>query len=411
MDENQGITYAVIGENESNDSCGQNITRLADTLGSLSIPTVELPPMIGSLQVLQGASQIVDLQDALSYSLAEKMSEAITPLMAQTEALREISESGIASLAFQSETIKKIDVASTLFLDDQIKNLQSISLSAMTDLMSPQLEAIKGASESLIESIDRVTKRLSNDSLSLVADSISNALKFDYSALFHGLENLSDLFHFDIPERISIDAYKNRFNSALFSARWFPFVAQCMPMRMLLEINEVILHTREKSKSRADKLDKVIFKYFDDVKIKEVKRGWKELELLPFENRILCQAVEAYRRREYAITTIVLSTFWEKIVAEKAGRAEEYRTIKKATNNFEVLVEQNELPQLYNQFFKEYIMYNCCSEKEVKKDVPGRHGMAHGWFSAYPTRKAALNAIIFTDFLLNLEPVYEKMEE
>ncbi len=37
--------------------------------------------------------------------------------------------------------------------------------------------------------------------------------------------------------------------------------------------------------------------------------------------------------------------------------------------------------------------------------VKDRHGVAHGWYSHYPNKKAALNAILFTGFILNLEPL------
>ena len=56
-------------------------------------------------------------------------------------------------------------------------------------------------------------------------------------------------------------------------------------------------------------------------------------------------------------------------------------------------------------FFDEYIMYNCESVEEVKEDVPGRNSSAHSWYNKYPSRKAALNAILFTDFLLDIEPL------
>ena len=48
-------------------------------------------------------------------------------------------------------------------------------------------------------------------------------------------------------------------------------------------------------------------------------------------------------------------------------------------------------------------MYSCYSVEEVIDDVPGRNSSAHSWYSEYPSKKAALNAILFTDFLLRLE--------
>lgn len=45
----------------------------------------------------------------------------------------------------------------------------------------------------------------------------------------------------------------------------------------------------------------------------------------------------------------------------------------------------------------------------MKSDVPGRHGIAHCWYDTYPNRKMALNAIIFTDFLLELKPIEKNL--
>ena len=43
-------------------------------------------------------------------------------------------------------------------------------------------------------------------------------------------------------------------------------------------------------------------------------------------------------------------------------------------------------------------------------DVPGRHSFAHAWYTKYPTRKSALNAILFTDFLLSLKAKEQPLE-
>lgn len=50
------------------------------------------------------------------------------------------------------------------------------------------------------------------------------------------------------------------------------------------------------------------------------------------------------------------------------------------------------------------MFYDCREKEAVKENVPGSHGVAHGWYSRYPTRKAALNAIAFTDYLIQLAP-------
>ena len=116
------------------------------------------------------------------------------------------------------------------------------------------------------------------------------------------------------------------------------------------------------------------------------------------------QAVQAYYRKEYAITVVMLSTMWEGIIYEKAHDARG-KNGKRTKNNFEKLIEQNDFDALFQSFFDEYIMYDCRSTEQVIDDVPGRNSSAHSWYNKYPSKKAALNAILFTDFLLKLEPI------
>ena len=125
--------------------------------------------------------------------------------------------------------------------------------------------------------------------------------------------------------------------------------------------------------------------------------------------RILVQAVQAYHRREYALTVSALSTLWEGIIQEKVND-NSYRVSRKTRENLTKLIEENEFDKIFASFCEEFIFYDCRKVEEVKPDVPGRHGIAHCWYNTYPNKKMALNAILFTDFLLRLKPL-EKLEE
>lgn len=74
------------------------------------------------------------------------------------------------------------------------------------------------------------------------------------------------------------------------------------------------------------------------------------------------------------------------------------------------MIEENEFDKIFASFCEEFIFYDCRKVEEVKPDVPGCHGIAHCWYNTYPNKKMALNAILFTDFLLRLKPL-EKLEE
>ena len=120
--------------------------------------------------------------------------------------------------------------------------------------------------------------------------------------------------------------------------------------------------------------------------------------------RILIQSIQAYHRREYALTVATLSTLWEGIIQEKA-QDKGYRVSKRTRQNLTKLIDANEYDKIFSSFCEEFILYDCNSPEQVRDDVPGRHGIAHCWYDKYPSRKMALNAIIFTDFLLQLEPI------
>ena len=138
--------------------------------------------------------------------------------------------------------------------------------------------------------------------------------------------------------------------------------------------------------------------------INNLKRGWREMDLPSYITRILVQSIQAYHRREYALTVSALTTLWEGIIQDKVND-KSYRISKRTRENLAKLIEENEFDKIISSFCEEFIFYICKKPEDVKPDVPGRHGIAHCWYEAYPSRKVALNAILFTDFLLKLRPL------
>ena len=95
-----------------------------------------------------------------------------------------------------------------------------------------------------------------------------------------------------------------------------------------------------------------------------------------------------------------MNLLWERIIKDKTNN----------TNNntkacFREIVEYNNYSNEINNYFLKYIWYRHCKKEDFIPDVPGRHITAHTLSLEYPTKKAALNAILFTDFLLDLEPL------
>ena len=73
----------------------------------------------------------------------------------------------------------------------------------------------------------------------------------------------------------------------------------------------------------------------------------------------------------------------------------------------EKLISENSHPKILYTFYDEFVMYQCDTSADYIPDVPGRNAIAHGWFPEYTSKKAALNAILFTDFLLHLDKLEE----
>lgn len=220
----------------------------------------------------------------------------------------------------------------------------------------------------------------------------------DFSPLVSILENIQNIgFDFDYEEVNEI------FLKAMFDARWFPYAGWIADFRIVDAMLE-ILNTSRVSKNRVNRIDRLIFSYYDKEEINNFKRRWRQMNLPSYMTRILVQSVQAYHRREYALTVSALSTLWEGIIQEKMND-NSYRISRKTRENLGKLIEENEFDKIFSSFCDEFIFYNCTKPDEVKSDVPGHHGIAHCWYDTYPNRKMALNAILFTDFLLELKPV------
>ena len=117
---------------------------------------------------------------------------------------------------------------------------------------------------------------------------------------------------------------------------------------------------------------------------------------------MIYEAVKSYRHKEYGLVTYSLPAQREGIIKEKAYLPERVTgaVLKDAV---EKLVSENSRTMSISVFYEDFIMYQCNGVKDYIPDVPGRNAIAHGWFPEYSSRKAALNAILFTDFLLHLD--------
>ncbi len=285
------------------------------------------------------------------------------------------------------------------------------------ELISPAIQSYyQNISLSLAESIRPIIdsyKPLMSDTIT----SLVSSYQFDLASrielpIHHLLETIDFSPLYSIFEQLKgfdFSKYRSKLNKIViaetYDAKWFPH-ALCLDDRdMVADFWDIIESTR-KSKNRIKRIDRLVYSRYDKNRIEGMKKAWRQKSISSHKLRMMNQAVQAYHRKEYAITVVMLSTLWEGIIYDKANDLRG-KSGKRTKEDFSKLISQTDYDELFASFFDEYIMYDCRSVADVIEDVPGRNSSAHSWYSKYPSRKAGLNAILFTDFLINLEPLEE----
>lgn len=372
-------------------------------------------------KIRESVAPILEQQERIQQVVdAVKIPEIVVSSSAR-DAIRNISEnSAVMALQENASVINRISENSRVVemlggMGTAIEALQNSSAvyalgeiamkSAFTDYQfeSPVLRIFDEWSKSVATNLATGLTALITNPVIQGIQSITSSLgkwlqTVDFSPLISILENIQNIgFDFDYEEVNEI------FLKAMFDAKWFPYAGWIADFRIVDAMLE-ILNTSRVSKNRVNRIDRLIFSYYDKEEINNFKRRWRQMNLPSYMTRILVQSVQAYHRREYALTVSALSTLWEGIIQEKMND-NSYRISRKTHENLGRLIEENEFDKIFSSFCDEFIFYNCTKPDEVKSDVPGRHGIAHCWYDTYPNRKMALNAILFTDFLLELKPI------
>ena len=243
-----------------------------------------------------------------------------------------------------------------------------------------------------------------NAKISIISDVTRRIIgffgKINYSPLLK-IANLLSGFDFDKFQN-NLD---NLYFEALCNAKWFPHAICTTNTELFSNINNVLYKTEATKKNRIKELDKVIFKFYNKKALNDLKRHWREKQLPNYIQRILCESVQAYQQKKYALTISALVPLWQGLIDLKVLEKQERKTDKKSKERLQNLLTENDCNDFVKTFCDEYIFYQCNGLEDVKDDVPGRHSVCHSWYNKYPSKKTALNAIIFTDFLLELEPI------
>lgn len=364
--------------------------RIQRIVGAASIPAITVSsPALDAIKSIADNSPVRALQEN---------SAMVNELAESTKAMQKIAGVGSAIEALHNSST--VHALGEMAIKSAIPTYQ---------FESPALKAIEAWSNSAVSNLATgLTALIQNPVMQEIQAINTNLGKWlntiDFSPLTSILENIQNIgFDYDYEEVNEV------FLKAMFDARWFPYAGWIADFRIVDAMLE-ILDTSRASKNRVKRIDKLIFSYYDKEEINNIKRGWRQMSLPSYMTRILVQSVQAYHRREYALTVSALSTLWEGIIQEKMNDTS-YRISRKTRENLSKLIEENEFDKVFSSFCEEFIFYNCTKPEDVKPDVPGRHGIAHCWYDTYPNRKMALNAILFTDFLLGLKPLENTEEE
>ena len=263
------------------------------------------------------------------------------------------------------------------------------------------LEAINQINYSFLENAIKAANKLSEAFRSTISPAIQWLESIDYNPIIKYLQNLD--FDVDISKRYK--ELNGAYLQAMYDCHWFPYAGWTIDIRLFSEINDILATSRGASKRREKRIDKAIFSHYTDVEIQNIKRTWKKSDdIEPHIKRMLGQAINAHLRGEYALTITCLATLWEGLIHRKCN-IEGRRNCKRTKQDFKELIIDNKFEPIFSDFYENMIVSQCDTPEEVIEGVPNRNGISHSKYIKYPNKKASLNAILLTDFIIGLSPI------
>ena len=360
---------------------------------------------------------MIDDNDAMKESLERisdvqsKLKDAIAPMLETQEKLKTITSPLTQTLAAYKTSV----LFSNPVLEELKQSLRNSALESIKlQLSTPALDMLKEMNLSLASSLSDSIKSVL-ESYSSIADSLRTPAldwlrSFDFSPITEIIKNLQ------IDPNIS-HRYKELneiYLQTMYETKWFPYAGWIADLSLFQEVNEIIASSRGASKNREKRIDKAILSYYTNTEIRRIKKAWWNSDLDYCIRKTLSQAIESFLRGEYALTISCLSTMWEGLIYIKAKDTDtssrKRQRMDETKKELKELVEYNDFELIFSDYFNDFIVSNCNEVKDVIEGVPNRHGVAHSWYRKYPNKKAALNAILLTDFIINLKPI-EKAEE
>ena len=378
-----------------------------------------------------------DLPEGLEEHLEqmEKLNESIQPIIQSQEEIRKVVEPMSSAVQKLYVDMPAVDALKRLGESTAIKNLGKLAISNMVPQYSfsnPLLESIGKntafAMRGMYSAASLLGEHISNNydwinsltvSMKALTDSYCNAIaSIVQSPVFQWLSDLEALSVRSILEDLDIsdnglyeryEALEETYYSTLMECKWFPYAAWAADLNLFAEVSDIMATSRGASKRREQRIDRAILAYYDKTEIRYIKRSWKGTDLDSHIKKILGQAIEAHLRGEYALTISSLATMWEGLIYIKAHNAtmqERHRqNMNKTKQELADLTQFNDYNSIFSDYFDRFIVSQCNAVEDVVDGVPNRHGASHSWYHKYPNKKASLNAILLTDFIIKLEPI------
>lgn len=256
----------------------------------------------------------------------------------------------------------------------------------MVDSILKRMSMISAYTKPLVEHVLKETEMLSDMSSTLTK------LAMSYTQSLSGLSNVCQsmitLFNrtnykplLEIQSLIQNLELDDVYLEELCKAKWFPvrIMMKSASIDFFVDIMNVIDDTKLDSESRVKKLDEVFIDYYNKNALKDLKKTWGTLNISPYMKKVLPESVEAYNRKQYALTVSALVPLWQGIIQEKTIGKQEGKSDNKTCEEFNTLITANDCSYFVNNYFDEYIFYPCYGVEQVKDDVPGRHMTCHSW--------------------------------
>ena len=327
--------------------------------------------------------------------------DAVRDIQASTAALT------IADQSMKSATTRPIlSTLGELALSAQVPDY-SFTSPILKQISTGVTRIVQAFSSELAQTLANSVRNISVNLATAMIDALQSPVmkwlqNLDFSPMYRTLETLSEIFK-------SREEFKAAYLLAMYECKWFPYAGWLKDSTLTSAVAEVMETSRGASKRRERRIDKLILAYYTPQRINSIKRSWRQMDIESHVKRILCQAMDAHLRGEYALTISSLASMWEGMIYIKANNVpmdERHRQKMSITKKeLAALTEANDYEQIFSDYFDNFIVSQCDGVDDVIDGVPNRHGVSHSWYRKYPSKKASLNAIMLTDFILRLDPL------